>query len=129
MGRRGVALVASLLVLAALGLLGAASLFAATLSLRQARNVHARAVAEAGAAAGLELGIGLLLGAARTQGRLPPTFDLPVLEGWDYRLVDYRSSGSDAALSVEARTEGAVVRVEALLVVDPAGGARVASRR
>ena len=119
MSCRGVALIASLMLLAALVTLALAAMVLARVNLAVARNVRDEVRARAQAEAGIEVGFLVLDEYLTRTGRLPETApSLPRPGGMEYRLVAYeRETSSEAWYVVEGAAAGARFRSEARVEV------------
>lgn len=84
---RGIALIASLLIMAAIMALGAGSMFLAQMNLKIAENSRSNAVARYHAEAGLDTAAALLRKMHTDTGKFPATFTLPVTSGQSYAML------------------------------------------
>lgn len=83
---RGVALIASLLIMAAIMALGAGSMFLAQMNLKITENTRSNAVAKYHAEAGLDTAVALLKRRYDIYKAFPTTFTLPVTAGQSYEM-------------------------------------------
>lgn len=84
---RGIALIASLMIMAAIMALGVGSLFLAQMNLKIAENTRSSAVARYHAEAGIDTAVALLKRRYEVYKAFPPTFTLPVTAGQSYEML------------------------------------------
>jgi hypothetical protein len=84
---KGIALIASLLIMAAIMALGAGSMFLAQMNLKITENSRSNAVARYHAEAGVDTAAALLRKIHTDTGKFPATFTLPVTSGQSYAML------------------------------------------
>lgn len=84
---KGIALIASLLIMAAIMALGLGSMFLAQMNLKIAENTRSNAVARYHAEAGLDTAVALLKRRYEVYNAFPTTFTLPVTAGQTYEML------------------------------------------
>lgn len=102
--QKGIALIASLLIMASVMALGVGSLFLTDMNLKISENARSNALARYHAEAGLDTAFTLVADYYEKTKTFPATFSLPVTAGQSYRLMAYERYADPARAMV--RVEG-----------------------